>query len=64
MTGNTIDVEAVRLLAQLQGLSIPEEDLEPLAIALDAQIAAGARILERYGAAHAEPPLPFDPRWE
>ena len=64
MNGEPIDVEAVRTLVRLQGLNVPDEDLEPLAAALTGQFAAGMRILERYGTAAAEPPLVFDPRWE
>jgi hypothetical protein len=59
-----IDVEMVRALANLQGLRPPEEDLEPLAAALAAQLAAALRILERYGEVEVEPPLVFDARWE
>lgn len=51
-------------MASLQGLSPPEEDLEPLAAALAGQLAAALRILERYGDVEFEPPLVFDARWE
>jgi hypothetical protein len=64
MSGAEIDIEAVRTLTRLQGLTVPDEDLEPLAAALAGQLAAGNRILERYGAADAEPPVIFDPRWQ
>jgi translation initiation factor 1 (eIF-1/SUI1) len=64
VSGNSIDVETIRTLARLQGLQVPEEDLEPLAAALASQFAAGGRILERFGDSEAEPPLIFDPRWE
>jgi hypothetical protein len=64
VSGNTIDVEMVRTLTRLQGLEVPDEDLEPLAAALTRQFEAGARILDRYGDADVEPPLVFDPRWK
>jgi hypothetical protein len=59
-----IDVETVRLLARLDGLSIPDEDLEPLAAALSAHLTSSTKIRERYGGLDAEPPLEFDARWE
>ena len=64
MSGKSIDGETVRLLARLQGMSVPDEDLEPLAAALEEQLAAGLRIIERFGGETAEPPLLFDARWE
>jgi hypothetical protein len=64
LSANSIDVETVRLLVRLQGMSVPDEDLEPLAAGLEEQLAAGLRIIDRYGSAIAEPPLLFDARWE
>jgi hypothetical protein len=62
--GNAVNLETVRLLTRLQGLAVPNEDLPGLAAGLADQLAAGLRILERYGSSAAEPPLVFDPRWE
>ena len=64
MAAKPIDAETIRLLVRLQGLAVPEEDLEPLGVALGGQLEAGARILERYGSSSAEPPVVFDARWE
>ena len=64
MSADAVTADTIRALARLQGLDVPEEDLEPLAAALSEQIAAGVRIVERYGDSEAEPPLVFDPRWD
>jgi len=64
MSDNPIDVGTVELLARLNGLKIPDEDMEPLSAALSAHLASSARIRERFGAMADEPPLEFDARWE
>jgi hypothetical protein len=58
-----IDAGTMRLLVQLQGLTVPEEDLEPLAAALSSLLEANLRVLEAYGGSDSEPSPVFDPRW-
>ena len=48
MSDNVIDAGTMRLLVQLQGLTVPEEDLEPLAAALSSLLEANLRVLEAY----------------
>ena len=63
MNDDRIDPETIRSLATLLGIAVPEEDVDSLAAALADQLAAGRRILDRYGDRSIEPPLVFDPRW-
>jgi hypothetical protein len=63
MNDDRIDAETIRTLASLLGIAVPDEDVDPLAVALTGQLAAGRRILDRYGDRGIEPPLVFDPRW-
>ena len=63
MSDNVIDAGTMRVLVQLQGLTVPEEDLEPLAAALSSLLEANLRVLEAYGGSDSEPSPVFDPRW-
>jgi hypothetical protein len=63
MTPPEVDAAAVQLLAELQQLTVPEEDLEPLAAALTAHLQTVAAINERYRLDDVEPALTYDPRW-
>ena len=58
----TMNEQDILRLAELAGLSIPEEDLAPLARALEAHTAFVAPLLERDLSA-VQPALSFDPRW-
>ena len=61
--GNTaIDAETVTLLGRLAGLSIPSEDIEPLATALQSQLAS-IEILEEMDLDDVNPDDTFDPGW-
>ena len=52
----------VELLARLVGLTIPPDDVAPLARALADQLASIA-LLDRLDLAQVDPVLDFDPRW-
>jgi hypothetical protein len=52
----------VKTLADAAGLSIPDEDLEPLAESLTSQLASITR-LDQLDLTHVHPALQFDPRW-
>ena len=54
--------EAIQTLADIAGLSIPTEDLEPLAESLTSQLASMA-LLDRLDLEHVHPAMQFDPRW-
>ncbi len=60
--GEPIAHDQIRALASAFGLSIPEEDLDPLSTALRDQLASIERIeaLDLHG---ISPVLQFDPRW-
>jgi len=57
-----IDPETITLLARLLGLSIPSEDIEPLAGALQNQLAS-IELLEELELGDVTPSYTFDPRW-
>ena len=57
-----IDPETITLLARLAGLSIPSEDIEPLAGALQNQLAS-IELLEEMELGDVTPSYTFDPRW-
>ena len=60
--GEPIPAERIRDMASTIGLSIPEEDLEPLSTALRDQLASIERI-EALDLTGVGPVLRFDPRW-
>lgn len=57
-----IEPATITLLGQLAGLSIPSEDIEPLATALQNQLAS-IELLEEMELADVNPGYKFDPRW-
>lgn len=57
-----ITFDTVLTLAQLVGLTIPEEDLEPLTGALRDQLAA-VTSLDELDLTDVDPIVEFDPRW-
>jgi hypothetical protein len=63
MSTPVVNLETVKLLAGLQGLSVPDEDLQPLAEALTGHLATVAAIVDRYELDDVEPVLTHDPRW-
>jgi hypothetical protein len=54
--------DTVESLARLVGLTIPPEDVAPLARALTDQLAS-IDLLDRLDLAGVDPVLDFDPRW-
>lgn len=63
MSGETIDTQTIRTLGLLAGLDFPEEDLKPLAIAMQRHLASIAA-LEELDLADIEPPLTFKAAWD
>jgi Asp-tRNA(Asn)/Glu-tRNA(Gln) amidotransferase C subunit len=57
-----ISPEVVELLARLVGLTLPPEDIEPLATALRSQLAS-IEALDELDLTDVNPILEFDPRW-
>ena len=57
-----ISPEVVALLARLAGLTLPPEDIEPLATALCSQLAS-IEALDELDLTDVNPILEFDPRW-
>ncbi len=57
-----IDPETIALLCRLAGLTIPSEDIEPLAAALQSQLSA-IELLEGMELGDVTPSYTFDPRW-
>lgn len=58
-----ISVETVETLSRLVGLSLPAEDVAPLAAALTDQLASIA-LLDRLNLEGVDPIEAFDPRWD
>jgi hypothetical protein len=54
--------EAVLLLSALQDVPIPDEDVEPVRVALEGQLEL-AKALDALELADVEPIVQFDPRW-
>jgi Asp-tRNA(Asn)/Glu-tRNA(Gln) amidotransferase C subunit len=57
-----ISPETVSMLAQLVGLTVPPEDLDPLAAALRDQLAS-IEILDELDLTDVNPTVELDPRW-
>ncbi|HVA91016.1 MAG TPA: hypothetical protein VNL71_14375 [Chloroflexota bacterium] len=57
-----ISPDTVVALAQAVGLSLPPEDVAPLAAALSDQLASIA-LLDQLDLTNVNPVLEFDPRW-
>jgi hypothetical protein len=68
MNGEAIDPQAIRTLALLTGLDIPEEDLKPLAAAMRQHLASIAALdeidLQKFDLTDVEPPLIFKAAWD
>ncbi len=58
----SITSDAVLTVAQLVGLAVPQEDLEPLTAALRDQLASVDSLAE-LDLADVDPTITFDPRW-
>ncbi len=62
MKAEDVDAKVIRTLADVAGISIPEEDLQPLIGALRNHL-AGMEALEDLDIDEADPIVTFDPRW-
>jgi len=63
MNPKDVNANVVRTLADVAGISIPDEDVEPLVGALRNHL-AGMKALEDLDVDEADPIVTFDPRWE
>jgi len=63
MNAKEVGPDVVRTLASVAGITIPEEDIEPLVGALRNHL-AGMKALEELDLDEADPIVTFDPRWE
>jgi Asp-tRNA(Asn)/Glu-tRNA(Gln) amidotransferase C subunit len=63
MSEAKVDADVVRTLAQVAGIKLPEEDVEPLVGALRNHL-AGMKALEELDIDEADPIVAFDARWE
>ena len=63
MSGQTIDTQNIKTLSLLAGLDIPEEDLQPLATAMQRHLASIAA-LEALDLTDIEPMLTFKAAWD
>lgn len=58
-----ITVDSVRMLAKAVGITLPEEDVEPVTAALRGYKAA-FRAIEALDLSEVDPVLTMDPRWK
>jgi hypothetical protein len=63
MKPEEVDGELVRTLAKVAGITIPNEDVEPLVGALRNHL-AGMEALEALDLEEFDPIVTFDPRWK
>jgi len=63
MNAKEVDPDVVRTLARVAGITIPDEDIQPLVGALRNHF-AGMKALEDLDLDEADPIVTFDPRWE
>jgi hypothetical protein len=57
-----VDADVVRTLAAVAGISLPDEDVEPLVGALRNHM-KGVEELDRLDLGESDPIVDFDPRW-
>jgi Asp-tRNA(Asn)/Glu-tRNA(Gln) amidotransferase C subunit len=62
MRADEVDAEVVRTLAAVAGISVPEEDVEPLVGALRNHM-KGMEELDALDLEEYDPIVDFDPRW-
>jgi Asp-tRNA(Asn)/Glu-tRNA(Gln) amidotransferase C subunit len=62
MRPEEVDAEVVRTLARVAGISVPEEDMEPLIGAFRNHL-AGMEALEALDLDEHDPIVTFDARW-
>jgi Asp-tRNA(Asn)/Glu-tRNA(Gln) amidotransferase C subunit len=57
-----VDADVVRTLAKVAGISLPDEDVEPLVGAFRNHL-AGMQALDELDVDEFDPIVTFDPRW-
>jgi Asp-tRNA(Asn)/Glu-tRNA(Gln) amidotransferase C subunit len=62
MRAEDVDAEVVHTLAAVAGISVPEEDVQPLVGALRNHM-KGMEELDRLDLEESDPIVDFDPRW-
>jgi hypothetical protein len=62
MKSEEVDADVIRTLAGVAGITIPDEDVQPLIGALRNHL-AGMKALEDLDIDEADPIVTFDPRW-
>jgi hypothetical protein len=62
MKSEEVDADVIRTLAGVAGITIPDEDIQPLIGALRNHL-AGMKALEDLDIDEADPIVTFDPRW-
>lgn len=62
MKSEEVDAKVIRTLASVAGITIPDEDVQPLIGALRNHL-AGMKALEDLDIDDADPIVTFDPRW-
>jgi hypothetical protein len=62
MKSEDVDADVIRTLASVAGITIPDEDVQPLIGALRNHL-AGMKALEDLDIDEADPIVTFDPRW-
>ena len=63
MKAEEVDANVVRTLAGVAGISLPEEDVEPLVGALRNHL-KGMEVLDKLDLEESDPITIFDPRWK
>jgi len=58
-----VDANTVRMLAEVAGIKLPEEDVQPLVGALRNHL-KGMEALDRLDLEEFDPIVTFDPRWK
>lgn len=62
MKPEDVDANTVRMLADVAGIKLPEEDVQPLVGALRNHL-KGMEALDRLDLEEFDPIVTFDPRW-
>jgi hypothetical protein len=62
MKSDEVDADVISTLAGVAGITIPDEDIQPLIGALRNHL-AGMKALEDLDIDEADPIVTFDPRW-
>jgi len=63
MRPEDVDANTIRMLAEVAGIKLPEEDVQPLIGAFRNHL-KGMEALDRLDLEEFDPIVTFDPRWE